>query len=94
MCVDFRKCPLCRVQSDFVTPSQLWVETKEEKTNLIQGYKIALKSVSVDEVELKLCEDEVELCLHVDGTELKMCVNGIELNMCGDRCSIIKYIYV
>ena len=45
-CTDSRKCPLCRTQSDFVTPSQLWVETQEEKTNLIQGYKTALKSVS------------------------------------------------
>ena len=45
-CPDSRKCPLCRTQSDFVTPSQLWVETQEEKINLIQGYKTALKSVS------------------------------------------------
>ena len=46
-CTDSRKCPLCRTQSDFVTPSQLWVETQEEKVNLIQGYKTALKSVSL-----------------------------------------------
>ena len=49
----FRKCPLCRVQSDFITPSKLWVETEEEKKALIDGYKNALKSVSVDEAIYK-----------------------------------------
>ncbi|KAH3819545.1 probable E3 ubiquitin-protein ligase makorin-1 [Dreissena polymorpha] len=37
-----RSCPECRVQSDFVTPSAYWVDTKEEKISLIQGYKEAL----------------------------------------------------
>ena len=38
-----RSCPECRVQSDFVTPSKHWVETKEEKIKLIDGYKKALR---------------------------------------------------
>lgn len=37
-----RSCPECRVQSDFVTPSKHWVETKDEKIKLIDGYKKAL----------------------------------------------------
>ncbi|WAR26901.1 LOW QUALITY PROTEIN: MKRN1-like protein [Mya arenaria] len=37
-----RSCPECRVQSDFVTPSAYWVDTKEDKIKLIQGYKQAL----------------------------------------------------
>lgn len=37
-----RSCPECRTQSDFVTPSQFWVETKEEKIKVIEGYKGAL----------------------------------------------------
>ncbi|XP_067684541.1 probable E3 ubiquitin-protein ligase makorin-1 [Haliotis asinina] len=39
-----RACPECRVQSDFVTPSQYWYETKEDKEKLIEGYKGALSS--------------------------------------------------
>ncbi|XP_076447949.1 putative E3 ubiquitin-protein ligase makorin-1 [Babylonia areolata] len=38
-----KACPECRVKSDFVTPSQLWVDTPEEKVKLIHGYKNALK---------------------------------------------------
>ncbi|KAL8589277.1 hypothetical protein ACOMHN_039920 [Nucella lapillus] len=38
-----KACPECRVKSDFVTPSQLWVDSPEEKTQLIEGYKNALK---------------------------------------------------
>ncbi|XP_013404749.1 probable E3 ubiquitin-protein ligase makorin-1 [Lingula anatina] len=37
-----RACPECRVKSDFVTPSQHWVESKEDKERLIAGYKNAL----------------------------------------------------
>ncbi|KAL4226491.1 E3 ubiquitin-protein ligase makorin-1 [Mactra antiquata] len=37
-----RSCPECRIQSDFVTPSSHWVEKKEEKLKLIEGYKDAL----------------------------------------------------
>lgn len=39
----FRACPECRVKSDFVTPSQFWVDSKEEKQKLIEGYKDALR---------------------------------------------------
>ncbi|GIY43545.1 e3 ubiquitin-protein ligase makorin-1 [Caerostris darwini] len=37
-----RACPECRVASDFITPSQYWVETEEDKKKLISAYKIAL----------------------------------------------------
>ncbi|CAK8679242.1 unnamed protein product [Clavelina lepadiformis] len=34
-----KACPQCRVSSSFVTPSSTWIEDKEEKENLIKGYK-------------------------------------------------------
>ncbi|XP_064604731.1 probable E3 ubiquitin-protein ligase makorin-1 [Liolophura sinensis] len=37
-----RSCPECRTVSDFVTPSKYWVESREEKDKLIEGYKKAL----------------------------------------------------
>lgn len=37
-----RACPECRVASDFITPSQFWVDTEEEKGKLISDYKVAL----------------------------------------------------
>jgi len=39
-----RACPECRVASSFVTPSETWVEDKEEKQKLIEGYKSHLRS--------------------------------------------------
>ncbi|KAK2582594.1 hypothetical protein KPH14_004882 [Odynerus spinipes] len=39
-----RACPECRVSSDFVCPSTLWVDTKEEKEKLIKNYKDALST--------------------------------------------------
>ncbi|XP_013786670.1 probable E3 ubiquitin-protein ligase makorin-1 [Limulus polyphemus] len=39
-----RACPECRVPSDFVTPSQYWVEEKEEKKKIIENYKEALST--------------------------------------------------
>lgn len=38
-----RTCPICRVPSAFVTPSEVWVEDAAEKKKLIEGYKSALK---------------------------------------------------
>ncbi|KAK8768232.1 hypothetical protein V5799_020496 [Amblyomma americanum] len=38
-----RACPECRVPSDFVTPSNYWVDTGEEKDKLIADYKSAMK---------------------------------------------------
>jgi len=38
-----RTCPICRVSSAFVTPSEVWVEDATEKKKLIEGYKSALK---------------------------------------------------
>ena len=38
-----RSCPECRVSSDFVVPSKYWVEENEDKTKLIDSYKIALR---------------------------------------------------
>ena len=50
--VDFlflsRSCPECRVQSDFVCPSRYWCETKEEKVQLIDDYKKALRYIDID----------------------------------------------
>ncbi|XP_067646161.1 probable E3 ubiquitin-protein ligase makorin-1 [Eurosta solidaginis] len=37
-----RSCPECRVCSDFVCPSEFWVETKEEKDKLLTDYRLAL----------------------------------------------------
>lgn len=37
-----RACPECRLTSDFVCPSVYWVDTKEDKTKLIDDYKKAL----------------------------------------------------
>lgn len=37
-----RRCPQCRVQSDYVIPSQYFYQEKEEKQNLIEQYKKAL----------------------------------------------------
>lgn len=37
-----RACPECRVASDFITPSQFWVDNEEEKVKLISDYKVAL----------------------------------------------------
>uniref|UniRef100_A0A182W652 RING-type E3 ubiquitin transferase n=1 Tax=Anopheles minimus TaxID=112268 RepID=A0A182W652_9DIPT len=36
-----RSCPTCRVPSDFVCPSFVWVECGEEKDRLIENYKKA-----------------------------------------------------
>ncbi|XP_062515150.1 E3 ubiquitin-protein ligase makorin-1-like [Corticium candelabrum] len=40
-----RACPICRVPSNFVTPSEVWIEEVEEKQRLIEGYKTALSSI-------------------------------------------------
>ncbi|PIK57192.1 putative E3 ubiquitin-protein ligase makorin-1 [Apostichopus japonicus] len=37
-----RACPVCRVPSNFVCPSEFWIEDKEEKQVLIDKYKDAL----------------------------------------------------
>lgn len=37
-----RSCPECRTCSDFVCPSSFWVDTPEEKEQLISKYKTAL----------------------------------------------------
>ncbi|XP_077983434.1 putative E3 ubiquitin-protein ligase makorin-1 [Glandiceps talaboti] len=39
-----RACPECRIPSNFVTPSDFWVESKEEKEKLIEGYKSVLST--------------------------------------------------
>lgn len=38
-----RACPICRVPSAFVTPSEVWVDDPTEKKKLIDGYKSALR---------------------------------------------------
>ncbi|KAK6482831.1 putative E3 ubiquitin-protein ligase makorin-1 isoform X1 [Huso huso] len=39
-----KSCPECRITSNFVIPSEYWVEDKEEKQKLIQKYKDAMSS--------------------------------------------------
>ncbi|XP_040853933.1 probable E3 ubiquitin-protein ligase makorin-3 [Ochotona curzoniae] len=39
-----KSCPQCRVTSNFVIPSEFWVEEEEEKEKLIQQYKEALSN--------------------------------------------------
>ena len=38
-----RACPECRVTSNFVCPSMYWVDGKEEKDQLINDYRLALR---------------------------------------------------
>ena len=39
-----KSCPQCRVTSNFVIPSEFWVEEEEEKQKLIQQYKEAMSN--------------------------------------------------
>ncbi|XP_007948097.1 probable E3 ubiquitin-protein ligase makorin-3 [Orycteropus afer afer] len=39
-----KSCPQCRVTSNFVIPSEFWVEEEEEKQKLIQEYKEAMSN--------------------------------------------------
>ncbi|KAK2089434.1 hypothetical protein P7K49_032100 [Saguinus oedipus] len=39
-----KSCPECQITSNFVIPSESWVEEKEEKQKLIQKYKEALSN--------------------------------------------------
>ncbi|XP_029471636.1 E3 ubiquitin-protein ligase makorin-1 isoform X2 [Rhinatrema bivittatum] len=41
-----KSCPECRITSNFVIPSEYWVEDKEEKQKLIQKYKEAMSNKS------------------------------------------------
>ncbi|XP_053321270.1 E3 ubiquitin-protein ligase makorin-1 isoform X2 [Spea bombifrons] len=41
-----KSCPECRITSNFVIPSEYWVEEKEEKQKLIQKYKEAMGNKS------------------------------------------------
>ncbi|XP_073694299.1 probable E3 ubiquitin-protein ligase makorin-1 [Garra rufa] len=41
-----KSCPECRITSNFVIPSEYWVEDKEEKQQLIQKYKDGMGSKS------------------------------------------------
>ncbi|XP_010257279.1 PREDICTED: E3 ubiquitin-protein ligase makorin isoform X2 [Nelumbo nucifera] len=40
-----RACPICRKLSYFVIPSVIWYSTKEEKQEIINGYKAKLRSI-------------------------------------------------
>ncbi|CAL9778779.1 unnamed protein product [Musa acuminata subsp. burmannicoides] len=40
-----RACPICRKLSYFVIPSVIWYSTKEEKQEIVDSYKIKLKSI-------------------------------------------------
>ncbi|XP_069484917.1 E3 ubiquitin-protein ligase makorin-1 isoform X2 [Ambystoma mexicanum] len=41
-----KSCPECRITSNFVIPSEYWIEEKEEKQKLIQKYKEAMSNKS------------------------------------------------
>nr|XP_033815656.1 E3 ubiquitin-protein ligase makorin-1 isoform X2 [Geotrypetes seraphini] len=41
-----KSCPECRITSNFVIPSEYWVEEKEEKQKLIRKYKEAMSKKS------------------------------------------------
>ncbi|XP_018109762.1 probable E3 ubiquitin-protein ligase makorin-1 isoform X2 [Xenopus laevis] len=41
-----KSCPECRITSNFIIPSEYWVEEKEEKHKLIHKYKEAMSSKS------------------------------------------------
>ncbi|XP_078524310.1 E3 ubiquitin-protein ligase makorin-1 isoform X2 [Lissotriton helveticus] len=41
-----KSCPECRITSNFVIPSEYWIEDKEEKQKLIQKYKEAMSNKS------------------------------------------------
>lgn len=40
-----RACPICRTVSYFVIPSLVWYSTKEEKQEIMDNYKLNLKSI-------------------------------------------------
>ncbi|KAL7202698.1 hypothetical protein ACSBR1_034214 [Camellia fascicularis] len=40
-----RACPICRKVSYFVIPSVIWYSTKEEKQEIVDGYKAKLREV-------------------------------------------------
>ncbi|RWW87022.1 hypothetical protein BHE74_00004172 [Ensete ventricosum] len=40
-----RACPICRKLSYFVIPSVIWYSSKEEKQEIVDSYKIRLKSI-------------------------------------------------
>lgn len=40
-----RSCPVCRIVSDYVIPSEYWLDTDEEKVKLIQDYKSSMKTI-------------------------------------------------
>ncbi|KAM3358423.1 putative RING-type E3 ubiquitin transferase C3H69 [Capsicum galapagoense] len=41
----FRTCPVCRKLSYFVIPSVIWYTTKEEKKDILDGYKAKLRTI-------------------------------------------------
>ncbi|KAM0889399.1 hypothetical protein ACQ4PT_027717 [Festuca glaucescens] len=40
-----KACPICRKVSYYVIPSSIWYSSKEEKQDIINGYKAKLKSI-------------------------------------------------
>uniref|UniRef100_A0A2K6R3N0 RING-type E3 ubiquitin transferase n=1 Tax=Rhinopithecus roxellana TaxID=61622 RepID=A0A2K6R3N0_RHIRO len=57
-----KSCPECRITSNFVIPSEYWVEEEEEKQKLIVKYKEAMSN--------KACRyfDERHGAVHLEGT--------------------------
>ncbi|KAF6125169.1 hypothetical protein HJG60_009694 [Phyllostomus discolor] len=48
-----KSCPECRIMSDFVVPSEFWVEETEEKQKLIQQYKDAMNNKRCYKIRLR-----------------------------------------
>lgn len=40
-----RSCPICRVVSDYVIPSEYWMDTVEEKVKLMEDYKNSMSTI-------------------------------------------------
>lgn len=40
-----RSCPICRKVSNYVIPSEYWLDTEEEKVKLIQDYKGSMSTI-------------------------------------------------
>ncbi|XDA90171.1 hypothetical protein R6Z07F_019752 [Ovis aries] len=53
-----KSCPECQITSNFVIPSEYWVEEKEEKQKLIQKYKKAMSNKACRNHFWELIEDQ------------------------------------
>ncbi|XP_062222186.1 E3 ubiquitin-protein ligase makorin-like isoform X2 [Phragmites australis] len=50
-----RACPICRKLSYYVVPSVMWYSSKEEKQEIVDGYKAKLKSIDCKYFDFGKC---------------------------------------